>query len=184
MKPCSANRKNIALLAANALDASAADKLREHIASCAGCREYFAEVSGVATRLKEAHELPDIEASRRFHQRLAGRIHTTEPLANTAAACLRLFKWRILVPVAGISALVGLAIGLFFSPSGITRRHANVKPAIPAGSAAQDLSPTFANYQNAANQSFDQLDSLLTRQAKEGPPPAPIYRASATALLQ
>lgn len=184
MKPCSENRKNIALLAANALDASAAGKLREHIATCAGCREYFGELSGVASRLPEPHELLEIEASQRFHQKLVSRIHSTEPRANTAVTGLRLLMWRILLPVSGISALVGLAIGLLFNPSRSTRRHATVQPTIAVNAAAADTSPTFANYQKAANQSLDQLDSLLTRKAKEGPPPAQIDRASATALLQ
>lgn len=184
MKPCNGNRKHIALLVANALDAPTADKLREHIAGCTYCLDYFREISGVASRLSEARELPEIEASQRFHQKLVNRIHSTEPRANTAVTGLRLLKWRILLPVSGISALVGLAIGLFLNPSGITRRHASVNPAIAVDAAAADMSPTFANYRNAANQSLDQFDSLLTRQAKEGPPPGQMYRASAKALLQ
>lgn len=186
MKPCSGNRKHIALLAANALDAPAADKLREHITTCAGCQDYFREISGVASRLAGAHEVSEIEVSERFHQRLAGRIRRTdkEPLTKTMAARLGRLKWRILIPVAGISLLVGTAIVLFHNPNGINRPQTTIKPGIAAGAAAEDISPTFANYQNAANRSFEELDSLLTRQAREGPPPVRIDRASGIALAQ
>lgn len=183
MKPCTRNRKSLALLAANALDAPAAGKLREHITVCPGCREYFTELSSLTSRLSQPQDVSEIEASENFHQKLAGRIRVTNPLAGSATAYLRLLKWRILIPAAGIGVLAGIACGLFYNPISITRKTI-VKPAITSEAGAEDLSPTFANYQNAANQSFDKLDSLLTRQAREGSPAVPIYTASATALAQ
>lgn len=186
MKPCSGNRKSIALLAANALDAPAAGKLRQHIATCPGCQEYFGEISGVASRVSRTHEASEIEASERFHRRLAGRIRETEkkPPADQAATYLELMKWRLLIPFGAICLVFGIVVGRFYHPNRIHTTPSGVTPASAAAADAGDISPTLANYQNAANRSFDQLDALLSRQAGEGLPPAPIYHASATSLAQ
>lgn len=40
------------------------------------------------------------------------------------------------------------------------------------------LEPSIRNYQIAASQSFEQLDKLLTKQARQNPTSAPIYTAS------
>lgn len=184
MKPCSRNRKSLALLAANALDAPEAGKLREHITVCLGCREYFSELSGLASRLSQPQQVSEIEAPERFHQKLAGRIRSTRTQSLAAYVAGLLLKSRILVPVAGVFLLVGITAALFHTPTHIQNPSTDGPPAIVAAKATEDISPTFANYQNAANQSLDELDSLLTRQAREGSPPAQVYTASATALAQ
>jgi hypothetical protein len=78
--------------------------------------------------------------------------------------------------------LVAATATLFHSSGRINSTATNTGPATVASASAEDMSPTFANYQNAANRSFDQLDSLLTRQAREGGPTAQIYTASTMAL--
>ena len=185
MKPCSENRKNLALLAANALDAVAAGKLREHIGCCSACQDYFAELSGVAGRLSQAKQVSEVEASDRFHQKLAGRIRATESQSLGAYFAEVLLKARILIPAAGAFLLIGIiAASVFHSSTRIQIPSTGNTPAVATATVTADISPTFANYQNAANQSFDQLDSLLTRQAREGLPAAQIYTASTTSLPQ
>lgn len=184
MKPCSRNRKSLALLAANALDAPAASKLREHTNICPACREYFSEISGVASRLSQSQEVSEIEASERFHQKLAGRIRVTETQSLAAYFARLLVMSRFLIPAAGVFLVVGIIAARLHNPTHIHRPSSNGTPAAAVAAVTGDISPTFANYQNAANQSLDQLDSLLTRQAREGLPPAPLYTASATALAQ
>jgi hypothetical protein len=184
MKPCSRNRKSLALLAANAMDAPVAGKLREHIIACPGCREYFNDISAIASRLSQPPEVSELETSERFHQILAGHICTVETVSLPAYFAGFLLRFRILIPAAGIFLLVGIIAALSRSPTHGTSPSSDSRPATSTAIVSEDISPTFANYQNAANQSFDQLDLLLTRQAREGPPAAQVYTASATALAQ
>jgi anti-sigma factor RsiW len=184
MRPCSRNRKIIALLAANALDAPTAGELRQHITICPGCREYFSEISDLASRLSQPQEAPEIEASERFHQKLAGRIRSAETQSLAAYFAGVLLKSRILIPLAGVFLVVGIIAARFHSQTHIHNPSTNSSPGIAAATVAGDISPTFANYQNAANKSLDELDSLLTRQSREGIPTAQVYTASATALAQ
>ena len=51
MKPCAQNRKLIAWLASNALDARQTRQLQAHLETCEGCRRYLAEISNVTERL-------------------------------------------------------------------------------------------------------------------------------------
>jgi len=44
MNPCSGKRKNLTLLAADALGAKEAAELRKHTEQCAGCREHLNEL--------------------------------------------------------------------------------------------------------------------------------------------
>src|SRR5579862_5971932 len=117
MKPCSGNRKHLALLAANALDAHAAVKLREHIAACESCREYLSEISGLASQLSQPQEIPGVEASERFHQKLAGRIRAAKTQSLTTYLAGFLLKSRILIPAAGVFLLVGIIATRFHNPT-------------------------------------------------------------------
>jgi anti-sigma factor RsiW len=184
MKPCSKNRKLLAWLALDELDARRAGELCAHIQTCEGCRGYLEEISAVTESLAAAEVRPEIEASESFHRRLAGRLEQPASLwenlvAQVAAARL---NWRVALPALGAAALVIATLS-------IPLRQPVVSPHAPIGVQAvlppaprSDLSPTIANYQRVAIRSLDELDELLTRQANRNPSPAPIYTASIFAL--
>ena len=184
MKPCSKNRKLLAWLTLDELDARRAEELRAHIQTCDGCRGYLEEISTVTERLAAAEVRSDIQASESFHQRLAGRLEQPGSLweslvAQVAAARL---NWRVALPVLGAAALVIATLSILV-------RQPAVSPPAPIGVQAvlppapkSDLPPTIANYQRVANRSLDELDELLTRQGNRNPAPAPIYTASMFAL--
>ena len=79
MKPCAQNRKLIAWLASNALEAQQARQLQAHLETCEGCRRYLAEISNVTERLAATESNPDIQASEVFHRKLAGRLRAAKP---------------------------------------------------------------------------------------------------------
>lgn len=186
MKACSKNRKRIAWLALDALEAREADALREHLARCEGCRRYFEEISTVAEGLAAARPDSTLEASEAFHRGVAEKLLAAEPnsVVESLAAWFResALAWRVALPsivvlIMALAALVAL------------RRHPDSSPPVPptvqivspAGSGS-DLAPTIANYQMVASQSLDKLDELLTRQGNKRLPPAPVYTASSLGL--
>ena len=79
MKPCAQNRKLIAWLASNALDARQTRQLQAHLETCEGCRRYLAEISNVTERLAAAETNPDVQASESFHRKVAGKLRTAKP---------------------------------------------------------------------------------------------------------
>jgi hypothetical protein len=184
MKPCLRNRKLLAWLALDELDARRAGELRAHIQTCDGCRRYLEEISAVTERLAAAEVTPEIEASESFHKRLAGRLEQPASLweALFAQFAATRLNWRVALPALGAAALVIATLAilvrqLVVSPPAQTGGQALLTP-LPKS----DLAPTIANYQRVANRSLDELDELLTRQANRHPPPAPIYTASMFAL--
>jgi len=186
MKPCFSKRKLIAWLALGELDARRAQDLQAHIETCAGCRRYLEEISAIGAKLAAAETKPEIEPSAAFHQRLRGRLSAEQPggLWNTPAAWLAGMRlhWRVALPVMGTAALVMLALALF-------PRHPGANPSLQASHPAsvplappRDLRPTVANYQQVAGRSLNELDDLLTMQARRKVSRTPIYTASMLAL--
>ena len=184
MKPCSKNRKLLAWLALEELDARRAGELRAHIQACDGCRRYLEEISNVTERLAAAEVRPEIQASESFHRRLAGRLEQPASLWESLVAqfAATRLNWRVALPALGAAALLIVTLSILV-------RQPTVSPSAPTGMQAvlpparkSDLAPTIANYQSVANRSLDELDDLLTRQANRNPPPAPIYTASMFAL--
>ena len=78
MKPCSRNRKLIAWLALDALDAREAAALRDHLSVCEGCRRYWEGTSKVTEALASAQPDSELEASEFFHRRVAERLQEVE----------------------------------------------------------------------------------------------------------
>jgi anti-sigma factor RsiW len=66
MKPCSKNRKLLAWLALGHLDAGRATILREHLATCDGCRCYLEGIAKVTARISAAEMKADIVATEFF----------------------------------------------------------------------------------------------------------------------
>jgi len=186
MKPCSRNRKLLAWLALGELDARRAGELRAHVQTCDGCRRYLEQISSVTQRLAAAETTPDIQTSESFHRRLAGRLRTEQSrslwetiAAQFAAAQL---SWRVALPVLGAAALAIATLSVFVGHPAVSPPAPVSVQAVPPPALKSDLAPTIANYQRVANRSLDELDELLTRQAKRNPPPAPIYTASMLAF--
>jgi len=184
MKPCSKNRKLIAWLALDALEPQRARELRAHIAACEGCRRYLEEIATVKERLVAAEIRPDIQASESFHRRLAGRLEQPASLWESLVAqfAATRLNWRVALPVLGAVALVIATLSILVrQPEVSPPARISLQAVVPPGPKS-DLPPTIANYQRVANRSLDELDELLTRQAKRNPSPAPIYTASMFAL--
>jgi hypothetical protein len=182
MKSCSKNRKLIAWLALDALDACQADKLRAHMKTCGPCRRYLAELAAVKNKLSAAEVIPDAEASESFHRRLVARLEAEQPaslwdmLAGQLAA-MRL-TWRVALSAGAVAALIiGASIVLVRQPEVARPPQLGVETPRPLPP-ERDLSPTASNYQQAANRSLEELDELLTAQARKPRSPAPIYTAS------
>jgi len=182
MKPCAKNQKLIAWLAVDALDAPSAQTLRGHLESCAGCREYLAEMRRVGGRLADGRPTSDLRATASFHQAWLARV---KPETATAANLRRaqtpltlhesfqsllravLAHGRLALSVAAI-LMVALWLGRGHAPSA-ARVRTVVRASVPVVTEADDhadLSPSFANYEQAASQSPDKLDELLARQEK------------------
>lgn len=188
MKPCSHNRKLLVWLALEELDVQQAEALRSHLQTCKGCRQYLMEISDVKQKLARVQFSSDVRASESFHRELVARLRAekSESVWETARVFFRagLLNWRVALPVA--AAMVVVAVGLV-----VQRQHPRGDIALPVKSTARvvpgrnpdaDLPPTIANYQLAANQSLEKLDALLTAQAREPLPPAPVYTASMLTL--
>ncbi len=115
MKPCHQNRKLIAWLAANALDARQTRQLRLHLETCEGCRQYLAEISNVTEKLVTAEVNPNLQVSERFHRQVAQKIRSAKPesLVETLAAYFheKELPWRVVLPtVAALVLVIGFSV--------------------------------------------------------------------------
>ncbi len=188
MKPCAQNRELIVWLALNALDARQARHLRAHLETCEGCRRYRAEISNVTERLAEEEATPDIQASEIFHQKVAGKLRAAKPDSpgEILAAYFRgtLLNWRVALPAIAALVVVGATVATWRQPPVVSSSPKAATQTALASDADNDLAPTIANYQRAANESLDKLDALLTRQGNRALPSMPIYTASTLALAK
>jgi hypothetical protein len=179
MKPCSKNRKLIALLAVDALDAQQVEALHGHLVLCEGCRRYREEISNVRAGLALVTPDSRVEASELFHRQVAEKLQAAETgsFPGRLAGWLRglTLGWRVVLPVGAAAMIAIFAM--------VTLRHESPvsPPALPVphvatiAGADSDLAPTIANYQKAANQSVDALSELLNKQGSKPLPPASIF---------
>jgi anti-sigma factor RsiW len=185
MKPCSKNRKPLALLALGNLDAEQSTALRDHVATCEGCRRYLDELAKVTASISGAEMKVDIVATASFHRKVVAAVTAEERRfvwpAIEGFLHGTLLNWRIAIPtVSGIA--VALVVGLLL----MSRQRPDVL--LPAPSSAQgslthnldaDFRPTIGHYRMVANQSLEKFDQVLSEQGNRKLPPAPIYTASA-----
>ena len=188
MKPCSQNRKLIAWLALNALDARQTRQLQAHLETCEGCRRYLAEISNVTEKLTVAETNPDIQASENFHRKVAGKLLAARPdsLGEILAAYFRgtRLNWRVALPAIAALVAVGIIVANWRQPPDVSSSPIAGIQTASVSDADNDLAPTIANYQRVANQSLDKLDELLTKQGNRALPSMPIYTASTLGLAQ
>jgi len=178
MKPCFRNRRLLAWMAADILDAQQAKDLRAHVKSCPSCTQYLAELSQVSQKLtSSAQSAPDVEPSSSFHQNLVRKLRVAQPasIPEKLAAWSRLLDWRVAMPIA---AILLLAILVFPQRTPLVSQT-GPRPVASVVIPSADVAPTIANYELIANRSLDQLDELLTKQGNKPLPAVPAYAAAA-----
>jgi anti-sigma factor RsiW len=175
MKPCKQNAQAITDLALGSLNDSAANRLREHLQDCAGCRHYLAQISQVTDALANTPLRTDIQSSELFHRKLLSRLQTEDRFSFWHSFRDFLLRPRFAIAVAGTVAVIAL---LTFWPSPAKpQAHVQIPTTNDAGKTA-DLDPSVANYKNLLNRSPEELDDLIARQATQDRSSVPIYRAS------
>lgn len=179
MKPCRKNRKLIVLRSIAALSQSQSEEIDRHLDQCEGCARYRDEIVRVTLDLRslDASQQPAPGA-----EAWTLRRHAVQP----SSALHSLFDsgaWKRWGFIATSFALVILALCL--SPT-LLRRPARypVEHKMSVGPSShptpENLAPTFANYRALANQSLDELDQVLTKQAaKAAPASTPLTVATA-----
>lgn len=181
MKPCAHNRELLVWLNLNALSADQKRALSAHLETCEGCRGYLAETSQVTEKLAAAGTTSEVQATERFHQKLAGKLRaeTREPSWEIWALGQRFWGlWRVALPAIAALVLVGIIVAHREQPGKLAaqRPPANQTPVVSG--AEENLEPTVANYQRVAKQSMEKLDQLLTQQGRRPLPAMPIYTVS------
>src|SRR5690349_11877876 len=101
MKPCSNNRKPLALLAVDALSVSEEHELRAHLQTCESCRAYLQEISNVTQKLRAVELGSEIQTSEAFHQRVVRSLMAHESASVLAQLRAALSNWRVALPLAG-----------------------------------------------------------------------------------
>jgi anti-sigma factor RsiW len=184
MKPCAQNRKLIAWLSLNALEARQARQLQAHLETCEGCRRYLAEISNVTEKLAAAEATSDVQASENFHRKVAGRLRAAKPDSpgEILAAYLARLNWRVALPAMAALMVVGVTVATWRQPPRVSSPAQTGSKTVSVSEADSDLAPTIANYQRVANQSQEKLDALLTRQGNRALPAMPVYTASTLGL--
>jgi len=181
MKACAKNKKLIAWLALDVLDARTAAAIRDHLAHCEGCRSYYEEISSVAAKLA-VPPTAELQTSEHFHRKVVAGLRTAKPDSLleilTAGFHRTRLNWRTALPVAAALVVISLALVVSRRPPEVASPPPASLPSASVPDADDELAPTIANYQRVADQSLDQLDALLTRQGSQTLPAMPIYTAS------
>ncbi len=201
MKPCSNNRQLISWLALDALEPGPARELRSHLEACPACREYFDQLTQVAQKLSAAKAPTDLEPASGFHRRVVAALRTEQSSRQSFGVQLQAwFRLRPALSAASATlACLALVVVLF------SQRKVNQLVSTPASRNGQtamllsnhssaatapgtvssqsppthtEAAPTLACYQAIANDSLDNLDELLTRQANRRLVAAPAYTAA------
>ncbi len=174
MKPCLRNKKPISWLALNALDEASALKLRSHLETCYGCRQYWQEVSALCAVAPHAADVvPEAIADDRFHDRLSQRIQASDAPSASFRMLNTFFHGLVLrlsQPVPAIGTVAVLSFLVLWLNLHLTPPPSNetlvVAPAFPQAEMAAASPPTLFAYRMAANRSLDALDEMLVRQAE------------------
>jgi len=170
MKPCTRHRKQLAWLAAGNLESATARDLHLHLESCPGCRSYLAELSKVTGNLFQPASAPTVEASERFHRRVLAALEKERagqrPVSRIAWRPILL---RVALPAFAVVMALAILAVIYFHPTPQPRAESAPQALTRPSVIASELQPTIANYQSVANRSLDELDELVTRQARHYP---------------
>lgn len=144
-------------------------EIDKHLDHCEGCARYRDEIVRVTQDLRslDASQQPAPAAEAWTFRR-----HAAQP-SNALHSLFDSDAWKRWGLIATSFAVVVLALCL--SPT-LVRRPARypVEEKVSAGPSSpptpENLAPTFANYRALANQSLDELDQVLTKQAAKTAP--------------
>jgi hypothetical protein len=183
MKPCNHNRKLIALLVLEELEATKKKHILAHLDQCHGCRAYFDELSGIAGVLSQRKKMLPIEASEQFHASLLRQFRETGHGSFWGTLLqqhrLTFSSWRVALPIFGTAALVLFAILAFLHSVPVPVRPSTLQETASIQHLKNDLDPTISNYRMAADQSFERFNEMLTEQGCRNLAPTAIYTAAA-----
>jgi hypothetical protein len=167
MNPCAKNKRRLAWMAADLLEADEAKALRAHLERCPGCRNYWQDLSDLSERLAKVKDLPEVDLPASFHGQVRQRIHELEKpslLFQWASNLRHLLLERRL---AAVTAAVIIGIGMLLWRQGLREeKQRNPRPDITVQRAAPPVTspPTLASYRRAAEISLESLDALLTKE--------------------
>ena len=186
MKPCSQNRKIIALLVLEELEAPHKQNIQAHLNQCPGCQAYFDELAGIAGALMSRKSLPPVEATQQFHasllRQLRGTSHRFSWLDLLRHYRFGLANRRIVLPVLGTAALALVALLAMFRPAAVPPQPVPNYEVASHQNLKTNIDPTISNYRMAAEQSFEKFDQMLTEQGSKNLSTTAIYTAAAKPL--
>lgn len=91
---CRAHRENVSLLASGALPEAEQAPVRDHLAHCGLCRQYYEEMSALSGEFQQwASMEPSVEAGTAFRARWMRSIQATDGSARTSLATL-IGRWN------------------------------------------------------------------------------------------
>lgn len=101
LKPCGRYRRNLCLLAGGALSKPERDAIQTHLAECAACREYYAELKAVTALLNNweenfSHIQPDPIVQRQWAQAIQAA-QQPEPVRRLTSAMAFCDWWQEVV---------------------------------------------------------------------------------------
>lgn len=175
MKPCTSRRESVALLACGVCPADQAADLRHHLHSCAGCREYFGQLSTVCDEhAAAAVELPEARVPSRLSSRVGSGIRAGwEPRPPETQPGVFVGWGRIAGLAMLLTLLVGGAIRLYepHRPSpALDMTEVPQPPAAARAAGASMAGNSLAAYRLALNHSPEALAELLSKEAARPTP--------------
>lgn len=161
-KPCESRVEEISLLAAGCLTDREEHELREHLATCGGCRERFAELVSLSLGLRAAKPAVDADSVRDLARSLS---HVPSP-ARTAGQN-RFANWRVAMLALVLLVMVGVLSPFALRQTDrtdITEQQAVVQepPRVTPEESGSPL-PTLLALRRAAAESDESLDRLLAQ---------------------
>jgi hypothetical protein len=187
MKPCRKNRKLIVWSMLDALGPAQASELAQHLQHCEGCRRYRQEISQITRGLSALESFAEVSGADKVRSHSFRRLNLSgsnvRSLKARAGLYQNIFSWRV-----GVPGLCAIALALVVLSSVLPHRVAapapHPSPSVQLLSPSPDLPATVANYRAVANQSLDELDDLLAKQARRPVAAPPIFTPRTLALLQ
>ncbi len=167
LNSCCDHRENISLLASSALPEAEQAPLRDHLAHCAPCRQYYEEMAKLTGEIQQwVSTEPPVEPHAAFSARWLRSIHAVDAPRRTALAALisRGREWLWPSPAAwGALAAVWVCLLLLQWATPASRATGSERARSSSGG---HITMTFAQRQR-------ELSSLLESLAPPPPPSRP-----------
>jgi hypothetical protein len=171
LNSCRDHRENVSLLASSALPEAEQALVRDHLAHCTPCRQYYEDMARLSGQLQQwARTEPPVEAGTAFRARWMRSIQTADGPTRTSLAALisRWGEWLWPSPVAwGALAVVWVCL-LFLQWSAPAQRATGHEL---AGSAPSRTTVTFAQRQRELSSLLESLAPLPAPSRSDQPRP-------------